>query len=413
MSDRVLLIEDDDAMRVSLTQTLELEDMTVLQANGLTQARRSIRANFAGVVLSDIRMPFNDGFEVLARVREVDPDLPVIFLTGEADVPMAVRALRDGAYDFLEKPCATDDLLKSLRRALRHRQLVLQTRTLERRLESSDVAAVHFPGDTPHSKRLRAELRRVADLAVNVHLYGAPGVGKRLSAYTVQMLSEAGAAQSVNCEDADAIDQIARIDPQQGGLVIVKNVEAVPKDGLGAWQDKLRALAGMRIISTARHELSRLPEIAAASLSEFAPVEVYVPSLVQRAGDLAIIFEALLRQAARDMNTDMPAASPAVLDAIRNADWSGNLPALRAFARQCVVGDPASETRAEAPGLVEQIEAFERQLLLEALRRNDGKASQTAKELKLARKTLYDRMARYDIRPKDLRPAKVEERHTE
>ncbi len=407
MSDRILLIEDDDAMRASLTQTLELEDITVLQANGLAQARRAIRANFAGVVLSDIRMPLNDGFDVLARVQEVDADLPVVFLTGEADVPMAVRALRDGAYDFLEKPCATEDLLKSLRRALRHRQLVLQTRTLERRLESSDVAAVHFPGDTPHSKRLRTELRRVADLSVNVHLHGAPGVGKRLSAHTVQVLSNAGSAQSVNCEDADAFDQIERLEPTAGGLLILKNVEAMPEDGQAHWQALSNDLNDMRVISTARHELARLPGVVAESLSRFGPVEVYVPSLVQRAGDLPIIFEALLRQAARDMNTDMPAASPAVLDAIQNADWSGNLPALRAFARQCVVGKPATETGAEAPGLVEQIEAFERQLLLEALRRNDGKASQTAKELKLARKTLYDRMARYDIKPKDLRPAKA------
>ncbi len=411
MSDRVLLIEDDDAMRASLTQTLELEDITVLQANGLAQARRSIRANFAGVVLSDIRMPLNDGFDVLARVQEVDTDLPVIFLTGEADVPMAVRALRDGAYDFLEKPCATDVLLKSLRRAMRHRQLVLQTRHLERRLESSDVAAVHFPGASPASTRLRADLRRVGDLTVNVHLHGAPGAGKRLAAHTVQVLSNVAPYIAVNCEDLDSADQLAVAKDATEGLLILKNVEAMSKDDLGIWQEKSRNLGGLRVISTGRTELARLPVVVTDTLTPSDPIEIYVPSLVHRAGDLPIIFEALLRQAARDLNTDMPSASQATLDAIQNADWSGNLPALRAFARRYVVGKPTVEEAAEPPGLVEQIEAFERQILLEALRRNDGKASQTAQDLKLARKTLYDRMARYDIKPKDLRPASKGQRH--
>lgn len=408
MSDRVLLIEDDDAMRASLTQTLELEDITVLQANGLAQARRSIRANFVGIVLSDIRMPQSDGFEVLARVQEVDPDLPVVFLTGEADVPMAVRALRDGAYDFLEKPCATEDLLKSLRRAMRHRQLVLQTRSLERRLESSDVAAVHFPGSTPASVRLRGDLRRVADLSVNLHLHGEPGAGKRLSAHTVQVISGLSPSYAINCEDADCAAQLEVILGVREGFLTLKNVEAISDEALQIWQEMVHDLGDLRVVSTARVELARLRRDVVETLSPFGPVEIYVPSLMQRAGDLPIIFEALLRQAARDMNTDMPAASQATLDAIQNADWSRNLPAMRAFARQCVVGTEASSGSAEAPGLVEQIEAFERQLLIEALRRNDGKASKTATELKLARKTLYDRMSRYEIKPKDLRPSKAD-----
>ena len=105
MIKQVILIEDDDAMRLSLTQTLDLEEITVIAANSLMQAKRNIRANFPGIIISDIRMPRNDGFDVLAYVKSVDNELPTIMLTGEADVPMALQAIKSGAYDFLEKPC--------------------------------------------------------------------------------------------------------------------------------------------------------------------------------------------------------------------------------------------------------------------------------------------------------------------
>ncbi|MEM6618516.1 MAG: response regulator, partial [Pseudomonadota bacterium] len=95
MNQSVLLVEDDDALRDSLAQTLEIEGITVIATAQFAQARRVIRANFNGVVLTDIRMPGADGFDVLALARGVDEELPVVMLTGEADVPMAIRAMKE------------------------------------------------------------------------------------------------------------------------------------------------------------------------------------------------------------------------------------------------------------------------------------------------------------------------------
>ena len=92
MTGQVLLIEDDDALRASLAQTMELEGLTVTPTQSYVQARRSIRANFPGVILSDIQMPHQTGFDVLATARNADPNLPVILLTGHSDVPTAMRA---------------------------------------------------------------------------------------------------------------------------------------------------------------------------------------------------------------------------------------------------------------------------------------------------------------------------------
>ena len=100
MIKQVILIEDDDAMRLSLTQTLDLEEITVIAANSLMQAKRNIRANFPGVIISDIRMPTNDGFDVLAYVKSVDNEMPTIMLTGEAEQIVGPRSAAAVSFVF-------------------------------------------------------------------------------------------------------------------------------------------------------------------------------------------------------------------------------------------------------------------------------------------------------------------------
>ena len=117
----VLLVDDDREVREALGQTLELADLNPILAGSFVAAKDQITAQFPGVVVTDIRMPGRDGFHLLAHARTVDPELPVILLTGEADVPMAVRAMADGAYAFLEKPCAPQDFLAAIEQALAQR----------------------------------------------------------------------------------------------------------------------------------------------------------------------------------------------------------------------------------------------------------------------------------------------------
>ncbi len=136
MVSKVLIIEDDAALRASIEQTLELEDLTPIPTSSFIQARRSIRSNFQGVILSDIKMPDHDGFDVLNFCQARDPDLPVVLLTGHSDVPTAMRAIKEGAYDYLEKPCEPERLIETLHRALDHRALVLENRALSKKIDS-------------------------------------------------------------------------------------------------------------------------------------------------------------------------------------------------------------------------------------------------------------------------------------
>ncbi|MEO9572909.1 MAG: response regulator [Tateyamaria sp.] len=163
MLKKVLIIEDDPVLRASIEQTLELDDLEPIPTNGFVHARRSIRSNFRGVILSDIKMPDHDGFDVLGFAQARDPDLPVVLLTGHSDVPTAMRALREGAYEYLEKPCEPQRVIDVLRRALAHRALVLENRAMREELDQErDPDA-----SGSLSERLEAHERQIIEQALS------------------------------------------------------------------------------------------------------------------------------------------------------------------------------------------------------------------------------------------------------
>lgn len=162
MLTKVIIIEDDAVLRSSIEQTLELEGLEPVATNGFTQARRSIRSNFRGVILSDIKMPYHDGFDVLRFAQARDTDLPVILLTGHSDVPTALRAMREGAYDYLEKPCDPDRLVDTVKRALAHRKLVLENRVMR---EDLDLGEDDNVGSL--AERLENHEKRIIEQALN------------------------------------------------------------------------------------------------------------------------------------------------------------------------------------------------------------------------------------------------------
>ncbi|WP_224823230.1 sigma-54 dependent transcriptional regulator [Cognatishimia sp. MH4019] len=407
MSKAVLLIEDDAALRASVAQTLELEDITVTQAASYIEAVDHISAQFDGVILSDIRMPGKDGFDVLGAAQACDTDLPVILLTGEGDVPTAVRAMSEGAHDFLEKPCAPDHLVEVLNRALEHRKLVLKNRATEARLRRSDAAATHFPGDAPVIDTLREALRRAAALPVHLHINGAAGSGKRLAAYTVHALSADRDMQIGLSLRGAADDALTTLDiPTLPCTLSLKNLEAATPTQMVQLLSLMEAHPQLRVITSSTLDLMQLRD---AGLSEelyftLNLMEITVPTLAQRKGDLRVIFEGLVRQAVRSMNGDMPVIPEGLFTEVLTRDWPGNLAELRSFANSFALGLTEQPFAAET-SLSEQMDAFERVILIDTLRRKDGKATQAAEALGLPRKTFYDKLARHGLRPKDYRRA--------
>lgn len=402
MKKQVLLIEDDDALRASLAQMLDLEGITVLQANGFAQARRTIRANFAGVVLSDIRMPQKDGFDVLSYAQSVDTELPVVMLTGEADVPMALRAMKEGAYDFLEKPCASNDLIDVLTRALHHRALVTRTRQMEHQIRRNDPANIYFPGPSQITKDLRSNLHQVAGQPLHVHLYGEPGAGKKMAAYTIHSLSnEDTVFVSFNLENPFDHLQL----PQNSVTLSLKNLEVTSPETQAQILKLLQTISNIKVITTSTKSIEQLRAagLSEALLATLNPAEINIPSLLKRKKDLPVLFESLVRQATRALNTDMPQIPQNIYAEVIAKNWAGNIPALRNFATTVAVGLNLRRQQPDDLTLVEQMDVFERLVLSETLKRRNGKAGEAALALGLPRKTFYDRLARYDLRPKDFK----------
>lgn len=402
MTPQVLLIEDDDAMRISLTQTMDLEGITVVSANGLAQARRAIRANFAGIILSDIRMPTDDGFAVLAHVQSVDSELPVVMLTGEADVPMALRAMKDGAYDFLEKPCPSDKLLKVVARALGYRDVVLQKRRLEREVKRSDPAAVNFPGTSNTSKTLQTNLRRLGPDQGHVYISGGPGVGKKLAAYTLHALGREDAQfvgfnlNQVGTPLADVILPSGNVD------FSVKSAHLATPDDLAFLSEQVALHPNLRILMSGQQSLTQCRS-AHAFYKDIAFSELSIPTLRARRQDLPIIFEQTLRHLVRTQNMDMPEVAEGIYAQIIAQDWEGNLTELRAFAQNVLTGSAMSPLKQGHLTLAQQLDDFETLVLRETLRETKGSATQAAQQLGMPRKTFYDRLTRYNIKPKDFK----------
>ena len=164
MTMRVLLVDDDPAIREALGQTLELAGIEPVLAGSFLAAKDHLTQSFDGVVVTDMRMPGRDGFHLLDFARTTDPDLPVILLTGEGDIPMAVKAIGMGAYDFLEKPCGPAPFMAVVTRALKARALVLENRRLIAAVEQGDAAARMLRGTSEKSQELRAHVRQIAQM---------------------------------------------------------------------------------------------------------------------------------------------------------------------------------------------------------------------------------------------------------
>ncbi len=144
---RVIFVDDDRDVREAIGQSLELAGYQVTLCRAFIEATDHITPGFTGVVVTDVRMPGKDGFDLLERALRIDGDLPVIVMTGEGDIPMAVRAMAAGAYDFLEKPCPPKRLLDAVARATEKRALVLENRRLHAERKTIAEVRRRVPGE--------------------------------------------------------------------------------------------------------------------------------------------------------------------------------------------------------------------------------------------------------------------------
>lgn len=405
---KVLLVDDDAAVREALAQTLELAEFEPIVAGSFVAAKDHIRRDFAGVVISDIRMPGRDGFHLLSYAQETDPDLPVILLTGEGDIPMAVQAMGQGAFDFLEKPCAAGELLKVLARAFADRSNVLEQRAQKQELERGDPAARMLFGLSHQAEALRASVRTVAATRAEVLVKGPVGSGISKVAEVVHLTSPVAQGPFIKRAAAGLAvgDLVQACADAAGGSLFLDEVSAMPEATQYAALDLIEKGQEARIIAGTTTDLSDL-----AGQGRFNPdlfyrldtMPVRIPSLAERPEDIPVIFRHYVAQAAEQAGIAVPEVTSEHLASLMGRDWPGNARSLMSAAMRFVLGMPEEASEVAELGLSEQLARVERSLLVAALGRHNGKASDAAKALKLPRKTFYDKLARYQIRPEDYR----------
>jgi len=408
MSIDVLIVDDDAAVREALAQSLELAELAARPAGSFIEAKDYIAPDFPGVILSDIRMPGRDGFHLLHYTLEQDPDLPVILLTGEGDIPMAVEAMGQGAFGFLEKPCAPDDLVPVLQRALSTRRLVLENRRLKTQLETGDPAARMIFGTSAPAEELRARVRAVARTGTEVLVTGPPGAGVAKVAEVIHLMSPCARGPFVKRHgaglDAAALDDA--LGAAAGGSLFLDDVGAMADPAQYALLERLEQGTEARLIAGSTADLGA--EVAAGRMNaefyyrlDVTPVRI--PALSERPEDIPVLFTHYVAQAAEQAGLPAPDVTTEHMARLMAQDWPGNARSLMSAAMRFVLGLPEEASEAAELGLVEQMARVERSLLVAALGRQNGRASEAAKALKLPRKTFYDKLARYGIRPEDYR----------
>ncbi len=408
MSIDVLVVDDDPAVRDALVQTLELADIRALSAGSFVEAKDHITPAFSGVILSDIRMPGRDGFHLLNYAREADAELPVILLTGEGDIPMAVAAMGQGAFDFLEKPCAGEDLIPVLNRALGNRRLVLENRRLKAQLETGDPASRMLFGTSEQANALRDRVRSVARMGAEVLVTGPPGAGVSKVAEVIHLLSPVARGPFVKrmasglapSELAECLTKAAT------GSLFIDEISALPGASQFALLEALETGGPARVIVGTTVDLK--DELDAGRLNadlyyRLDVTSVRIPSLAERPEDIPDLVRSYVAQAAEQAGLPVPDIAPDHMSRLMAQDWPGNARSLMSAAMRFVLGMPDADSEQSEMGLSDQMARVERALLIAALGRQNGRASEAAKALKLPRKTFYDKLARHGIKPEDYR----------
>ncbi|SHM87380.1 sigma-54-dependent transcriptional regulator [Roseibium suaedae] len=436
----VLLVDDEEDLRASLSQGLELSGHIVMATGDPDAALERITRDFYGVLVTDIRMPGTDGFDVMRRAFEIDPALPVVLITGHGDVPLAVEAMRAGAYDFMEKPFSVSRLDSVVERALDRRRLVLENRKLREELADRTGIEGRLVGRTPAMDQLRRTVAALAATDADVLILGETGSGKEVVA---RALHDEGPRQSrpfvaLNCGalPAEIIEselfghekgaftgaisqRIGKLEHAHGGTVFLDEIESMP---LELQVKLLRVIEtrtierlgsnksidlNVRFIAATKEDLEAAGREGRFRLDLFYRlnvVSVAIPPLRERIEDIPLLFRHLAVEARARYRREIPDIPEGYLAALMTRDWPGNVRELRNIADRFVLGIDSSAAAVSSWGasLFDQVAAYEKALIAAELARNGGAIKPTYESLNLSRKALYEKMRKYGLGKGDM-----------
>ncbi len=435
---KVLFVEDDPPVRASLTQTLELAGLEVCACASAEAALPHIQAGAQLIVATDVRLPGMDGLALLDHVVATDPGIPVVLVTAHGDVAMAVRAMRSGAYDFLEKPFAPERFVDTVVRALEKRMLRVAVDELRGQLQRRSGMAAVLLGESAAMQQVRRQILNLADTSADVMILGETGTGKELVARCLHDQSNRRDRNfvAINCgglpeslfeselfgHEPGAFTsagkrRIGKIEHANGGTLLLDEIETMPValqikllrvlqerkvERLGS-NDELPV--NVRVIAATKADLRGLSEQQQFRGDLFYRLNVAtlaLPALRERREDIPLLFEHFVALASTRYERPAPELSAQRLRELMAYDWPGNVREIRNAADRFVLAIGGSEGAGEpsiepAASLAQQMDQVEKALIEQALQRCQGRIPAAMELLGTAKKTLYDKLHRHGI----------------
>ena len=423
----ILLIDDDEAFRDSLAQSLRIRGFAVREFGQAQSALAHIKPLNEVIVVTDIRMPKMSGETLRERVHALDPDVPVLLMTGHGDVSMAVGNLKAGAFSFLSKPLDLEETVEDCRRALTVRQAVVEKRKLAVELSGRNRLFEQIQGSSKLIQDVRRHVSALAARDTNVLILGETGAGKEVVARALHAISEHSMQPFV------AVNALL-IDDPAGGQSLFGDDQGpglFERAGEGTlFLDKIEELAEqtqsklLRVLEERRYRTGNAPSysqvrcrIVCAAKPALADHVVSgrfrddlyyrlrsdlveVPPLRSRKADSAMLFEHFARLAAQQANLPERQLSPQTLAWVMSQDWPANVRELKDAANRWGLGESLGDRRdgsAQAQSLSQQVAEFERTLVLSTLEAHNFDIRATAEALQTPRKTLTDKIAKYGL----------------
>ncbi|MGJ8583456.1 MAG: sigma-54-dependent transcriptional regulator [Marinosulfonomonas sp.] len=436
---KIAIVDDEKDMRQSISQWLALSGFETETFGSAEEALKTVGADYQGVVVSDIKMPGMDGMQFLKRLMSVDSALPVIMITGHGDVPMAVEAMRVGAFDFLEKPFNPDRMTELAKRATTSRRLTLDNRALRKELSDGSTIMKKLVGTSPVMERLREDILDLGQADGHVLIDGETGTGKTLVAHALHAVGAKAGKKFVlvSCAAYDETTltkkifgpieeggEIPLIEEARGGTLVLENIEALSEKlqaRLLTWINDQGSPAETRVVA-----ISNLQEQGKTSEDVLRPdlyyrlaaMKITLPPLRQRGEDILMLFTRFSEQYAEEYGCDAPEVSAQEAAQLLQAPWPGNIRQLINISERAVLQnrrgtgsiasllmaeDEVSEVSMTTEGkpLKEYVEAFERMLIDNTMRRHKGSIVAVMEELSLPRRTLNEKMAKYGLQRSD------------
>jgi two-component system C4-dicarboxylate transport response regulator DctD len=447
---RIMVVDDDIFLLKAIEQTLILNNYQVDTFSTASKSLSAVTDVDYAAVLTDIKMPGMDGIELLDHIQKIDPELPVIMITGHGDVGMAVSAIQKGAYDFLQKPVDEDVMMASLSRAMEKRQLVLENRKLNRRLQEQRRKRTHFHGmvgNHPTMQQLYDTLEKVAAENDPVMLYGETGTGKELAARAIHEIANRSGkpfvAVNMGAIPAEMIESdlfghvkgafTGAVQQKTGkfiyageGTLFLDEINSLPIELQGrllrVLEEKTITPLGSnvpvpvqaRIIAATNKNLT--DEIARGRFRKdlyfrLNVLPVNIPSLEEWCADIPLLVEYFRQEYCHERQQDVEPFDHKTLLSLQKKQWPGNVRELKNYVRRmCIFGSQSGmdEFSQQFDWLHQQgvkqkvilkdfLAQVEKKYLMGILEKNQGRISQSYQDLGISRKSLYDKVNKHDL----------------